>query len=104
MRLLPERHDHGRRRASCENAQPDRRSDRLGNYEYLPLRNLSPRAQRHSSCCWQQGVEGAIMTASVQVSRRGFVAGAATAMAGLTLGFRIPFEAFSAVAETMPDE
>jgi isoquinoline 1-oxidoreductase subunit beta len=44
------------------------------------------------------------MTASVQVSRRGFVAGAATAIAGLTLGFRIPFEAFSAVAETMPDE
>jgi isoquinoline 1-oxidoreductase subunit beta len=44
------------------------------------------------------------MTASVQVSRRSFVAGAATAMAGLTLGFRIPFEALSAAAETMPDE
>jgi isoquinoline 1-oxidoreductase subunit beta len=44
------------------------------------------------------------MTASVQVSRRGFVAGAATAVAGLTLGFRIRFEASSAAAEGMPDE
>jgi isoquinoline 1-oxidoreductase beta subunit len=45
------------------------------------------------------------MTVSVDISRRGFVAGAAAAVTGFTLGFRIPFQAGAAVAAgAIPDE
>jgi isoquinoline 1-oxidoreductase beta subunit len=44
------------------------------------------------------------MSASIDISRRGFVAGATAAVAGFTLGFRIPLWGAGAAAEGMPDE
>jgi isoquinoline 1-oxidoreductase beta subunit len=45
------------------------------------------------------------MTVSVDISRRGFVAGAAAAMTGFTLGFRIPFQGGQALAaDASPNE
>ncbi|MGA7329059.1 MAG: molybdopterin cofactor-binding domain-containing protein, partial [Rhodomicrobium sp.] len=44
------------------------------------------------------------MTLSVDISRRGFVGGAAAAAAGFALGFKVPLLSGQAVAETMPDE
>ncbi len=44
------------------------------------------------------------MTAPFDISRRGFVAGAAAAFAGFTYGFRIPFDSVNAAPETFPDE
>ncbi len=44
------------------------------------------------------------MTISLDVSRRSFVVGAATAAAGFALGFRIPFGGETALAETAPEE
>ncbi len=44
------------------------------------------------------------MTLSVDISRRGFVGGAAAAAAGFALGFKVPLFDAQASAETMPDE
>jgi isoquinoline 1-oxidoreductase subunit beta len=44
------------------------------------------------------------MTNSLNVSRRGFVAGAAATAAAFTFGFRIPFDPAEAASEAAPDE
>ena len=46
VRLLPERHDHGRGGAAEDEAQADRRRHRRGDDQHLPLRHLQPRARR----------------------------------------------------------
>ena len=40
VRLLPERHDHGGRRAPAREAAPDRRRHRRRDHQHLPLRHL----------------------------------------------------------------
>jgi isoquinoline 1-oxidoreductase subunit beta len=44
------------------------------------------------------------MKTSLDVSRRGFVSGAAAAAAAFTFGFRIPFDSAQAAPGTLPDE
>ena len=46
MRLLPVRHDHGGRRAARAQSAADRRGDRRGSHQHLPLRHLRARAPR----------------------------------------------------------
>jgi 2Fe-2S iron-sulfur cluster binding domain len=50
VRLLPERHDHGRGRAAQGNEKSHGRADRCGDDQHLPLRNLRAGARSHSSC------------------------------------------------------
>jgi 2Fe-2S iron-sulfur cluster binding domain len=48
MRLLPERHDHGRCGAARREAPPDRCRHRCRDYQHLPLRDLLAYPQGHS--------------------------------------------------------
>ncbi len=58
MRLLSDRHDHGRRCAAGRETETKRRGYRRGDDQYLSLRYLSARSGRHSSRRWHHGLSG----------------------------------------------
>src|SRR3954466_1043265 len=90
MRLLPKRHDHGRRGAPHGQARRDRRRYRRHHHQYLPLRHLSAGTPGDSR--GRQSLKrGHAMTLAPHVNRRSFLAGAVAVGGGLSLGFRVPF-------------
>ena len=64
VRLLPERHDHGRGGAAEDEAAAERRRHRRGDDQHLPLRHLQPRARRdqagggHAGDAQRRGARG----------------------------------------------
>src|SRR5262245_8278881 len=92
MRLLPERHDHGRCRAVQEQAEADRRGHRCRHHQYLPLRHL-PAGARGDPCRRGERVSrgDAIMNYIPKIDRRSFLVGTAAVGGGLSLGLQLPF-------------
>src|SRR3954468_6942495 len=89
MRLLPDRHVHGRRRAAQGKAKADRQGHRRSDHEYLPLRHLPAGARGDPRR--RERLRRHAMNHMPTLNRRAFVIGTATAGAGLALGLDIPF-------------
>src|SRR5215471_7013976 len=97
MRLLPERNDHGRRRAGSEDPEAVRYRYRRRDDEHLPLRHLSAGAcgnpRRHSD---DEVLKlGRSVMLIENVSRRSFL----TAASGLAIGFFLPLARGGTAAE-----
>src|ERR1051326_9078504 len=106
MRLLPERHDHGRRRVAEGQPEAERRRYRQHDHQYLPLRHLPAGARGDPRD--RQSMNGGMpmastIAASPQLSRRSIIASAAAIGGGLSLGFRIPFDIGAAHAADTPE-
>src|ERR1051326_5021314 len=106
MRLLPERHDHGRRRVAEGQPEAERRQYRQHDHQYLPLRHLPAGARGDPRD--RQSMNGGMpmastIAASPQLSRRSIIASAAAIGGGLSLGFRIPFDIGAAHAADTPE-
>src|SRR5437868_6205382 len=101
MRVLSERHDHGRGGSPQGQAATDRRRYRCGDHQHLPLRHLRahPRGDSHRHAGMTRRRHA--MTHMPQISRRFFLTTAAAAGGGLALGFHLPG---GAAAATGPAE
>src|SRR6185312_7655230 len=91
MRLLSERHDHGRDGAAEGQAEADRRRYRRRHHQYLPLRHLPAGARsdpRHRQRLRRTNMNKHV---SPRMNRRSFVIGSAAVGAGLALGLDLPF-------------
>src|SRR5262245_50446876 len=97
MRLLPERHDHGRRGAPQGEAEADRRRHQRSHHQHLPVWHL-PAGPRGDPRRRGERVREAIMNYMPKIDRRSFVAGTAAAGGGLALGLELPFGATAAQA------
>src|SRR5271163_235838 len=104
MRLLPERHDHGRGGASQGKAAAYRRRDRCGDHQHLPLRHLRPHPSGDPHRRAGVRRKEHAMTHMPQISRRFFLTTAAAAGGGLALGFHLPDAVPGAEAAPGPAE
>src|SRR5205814_2037046 len=89
MRLLPVRHDHGRRGALQDEPQAERRRHRRCDHQHLPLRHL-PAGARSDPRRRQGRVREPTMTAIPKFTRRSFLVSSAALCGGLALGLRLP--------------
>src|SRR5215208_2646228 len=90
MRLLPERHDHGRGGAASGQAEAHRCRHRCCDHQYLPLRDLPARPRGDPRHC-RKRVSTIVMNDLPQLSRRSFLARVAIIGGSLALGFEVPF-------------
>src|ERR1700722_6456842 len=89
MRLLPERHDHGRGGAAEGQSEADRPGHRRRHHQYLPLRHLPAGARGYPRR--RERLRRDIMNHMPRLNRRAFVIGGAALGSGLALGLDIPF-------------
>src|SRR5882672_1512769 len=90
MRLLSVRHDHGRRGASQDEPQADRRRHRRRHHQHLPLRHLPAGARSDPHGRQGHRLREPIMP-KFTFSRRKFLVSTAAVGGGLALGLRLPF-------------
>ncbi len=85
MRLLPDRHDHGRRCVARAEAQAHRRGHRRRGHQHLPLRHVPGSARGDP----RRGES--LRRDPMKMNRRSFIVSSAAVTGGLALGFELPF-------------
>ena len=87
VRLLPVRHDHGRRGAARAEAKADRRGHRRRDHQHLPLRDVPGSARGDP----RRSQSESLRRDTMKMNRRSFIVSSAAVTGGLALGFELPF-------------